>query len=54
VLLAAVLLGNWYLDEYRKARAANLPVYRAYFSLPGILIALLILVLPLFARLIQN
>ena len=54
VLVAAILLGNWYLAEYRKARAANLPSYRAYFTPPGILIVLLILTLPLLARLIQN
>ncbi|MEJ2246738.1 MAG: hypothetical protein P8Y80_11780 [Acidobacteriota bacterium] len=54
VLLAACILGNWYLAEYKKARAANLPSYRAYFSLPGICILLLILLLPLIARLIQS
>lgn len=54
VLLAACILGNWYLAEYRKARAARLPSYRAYFSLPGICIILLILLLPILARMIQN
>ena len=54
VLVAAILLGNWYLAEYRRARAANLPSYRAYFTLPGILIILLIFALPLIARLIRN
>lgn len=54
VLLAACILGNWYLAEYKKARAANLPSYRAYFSLPGICILLLILLLPLLARMIQK
>jgi hypothetical protein len=50
VLLAAGILGQWYLTEYRKARMAGLPWYRAYFSLPGILIVLLILLLPILAR----
>jgi hypothetical protein len=54
VLLAAGILGNWYLAEYRKARAARLPSYRAYFSLPGICIILLILLLPFLVRLIQK
>lgn len=54
VLVAAVVLGNWYLAEYRKARAANLPSYRAYFSLPGVLIVLLIVLLPILARYIQR
>lgn len=49
VLIAAIILGNWYLSEYKKARMAGLPWYRAYFSLPGILIVALILILPLIA-----
>ncbi len=52
VLIAAVILGNWYLAEYRKARIAGLPWYRAYFTLPGILIVLIILILPVIARFI--
>ena len=52
VLIAAGILGNWYLAEYRKARMAGMPLYRAYFSLPGILIIILILFLPLIARFI--
>jgi hypothetical protein len=54
VILAACTLGNWYLAEYRKARASHLPSYRAYFSLPGICIILLILVLPILARILQK
>jgi hypothetical protein len=54
VLGAASILGNWYLAEYKKARAANLPLYRAYFSLPGALIILLVLLLPLLVRIIQK
>ena len=54
VLLAAAILGNWYLAEYRKARAANLSSFRAYFSLPGILIVLMIILLPVLARYIQK
>ncbi|MGD9368276.1 MAG: hypothetical protein PVH87_21430 [Desulfobacteraceae bacterium] len=52
VLIAAVILGNWYLAEYKKAKRARLPWHRAYFSLPGILIILLILLLPIIARFI--
>jgi hypothetical protein len=54
VLAAAVILGNWYLSEYRRIRAANLPLYRAYFSLPGIIILVLIILLPVAARYLQN
>ena len=52
VLIAAIILGNWYMSEYKKARIAGLPWYRAYFSLPGILIFALILFLPVIARFI--
>jgi len=54
ILGAASILGNWYLSEYRKARAAHLPSYRAYFSLPGALIILFVLLLPLLVRIIQK
>ncbi len=54
VLVAAGILGNWYLSEYRKARATNLPPYRAYFSLPGIIIILFVILLPILMRLIQK
>ena len=52
VLIAAGILGNWYLGEYRKARMAAMPLYRAYFTLPGILIILLIFLLPVIGRFI--
>ena len=50
VLAAACLLGNWYLSEYRRLRASNLPWYRAYLTLPGIIIIVVIFLLPLIAR----
>lgn len=45
VLAAAGLLGNMFLTEARKARAEMKPWYTAYFTLPGVLV-LLILTLP--------
>ena len=50
ILIAAGILGNWYLAEYRKARRAAMPWYRAYFSLPGIVIFITILILPIIVR----
>lgn len=38
VLLAAALLGNWFLAEFKKARRRNLPWYSVYLSPPGLLI----------------
>jgi len=43
-LVAAILVGNWFLSEVKKARAANQPRYRAYISPPGLLIILVILI----------
>ena len=43
VLMAAILLGNWFLSEVRAARAKGRPKYAAYLSLPGLLITLAIL-----------
>lgn len=46
ILLAAFLLGNWYLSEVRKAKAARKPWYASYFTIPGILI-FIVLMLPI-------
>lgn len=44
VLLAATLLGNWFLAEVKKARHRNLPWYSVYLSPPGLLIIAAIVV----------
>jgi len=44
VLAASVSLGNWFLQKARKVRAEGRPVYHAYFTAPGIIILLAILV----------
>lgn len=53
VLVAAVLLGNWFTRELRRARLQGLPWYRPYLSPPGLLIAAAVLLLPLLARLLR-
>jgi len=49
ILAAAVLLGNWFLQELRLARRKGKPWYAVYLTPPGILIVLAALVLPLAA-----
>ena len=46
ILLAAFLLGNWFLSEVRKAKLAGKPWYAPYLTAPGILV-LLALLLPI-------
>jgi hypothetical protein len=48
VLVAAVIIGNWYQSESRKLQARGRPWYAAYLSLPGVLIILAILLPILF------
>lgn len=50
ILVAAGVLGNWYLSEYRRVKAMDLPWYRAYLTLPAILIIAMVILLPLLAR----
>lgn len=52
-LAAAVLLGNWFLAELKKARALKKPWYAPYLSPPGLIIIFLIVFLPLLIRLLQ-
>ncbi|NNF99026.1 MAG: hypothetical protein HKM93_06585 [Desulfobacteraceae bacterium] len=54
VLIAALLLGNWYLAEVKKARLAKKPWYAPYISLPGLLIITAIIILPLALRFLAD
>ena len=47
VLIAAILLGNWFLAELKRANATGKLWYTAYISVPGLLILLAILVIPI-------
>jgi lysylphosphatidylglycerol synthetase-like protein (DUF2156 family) len=46
VLVAAIILGNWFLAEVKKASRQRQPWYKPYLSVPGLLI-LIALCLPL-------
>jgi hypothetical protein len=53
VLVAAIVIGNWFLTEVRKAKANKQPWYKPYLSLPGLII-LAALSLPLIILLIDD
>jgi hypothetical protein len=53
VLIAALVLGNWFLAEVRKAKIQKKPWYAPYLSIPGILI-LLALSLPIAIKIIYG
>ncbi len=40
VLVAALLIGNWFLAEVTEARSKGKPWYQPYLSIPGLLIIL--------------
>lgn len=44
ILIAAILTGNWFLSEVRKAKALKKPWYAPYVSLPGLLIIIIIFI----------
>lgn len=47
VIIAAILVGNWYQSEAKKVRAGKKSWYHLYTSLPGILIIIVIVLLPI-------
>ena len=49
ILAAALLLGNWFLSEVRKAKSAGKPWYAPYLTIPGILIIVTFMI-PVFLR----
>jgi len=48
VLVAAMIIGNWFLIKAKKAKINEQPWYKPYISLPGLIILLAVLGLPLF------
>lgn len=50
ILVAALFLGNWFLSEVKKARAARKPWWAPYLTIPGVLIVI-VLIIPVFLRL---
>ena len=46
VIIAAGIIGNWFMAESRKNKAKGGPWYGAYMSLPGFVIIAAILLLP--------
>jgi hypothetical protein len=44
ILIAAMILGNWFLSEVKKNRKSETPWYAPYLSTPGILIFIIILI----------
>jgi hypothetical protein len=46
VLIAAILIGNWFLAEVKKSKIKRAPWYTPYLSVPGLII-LAALSLPL-------
>ena len=52
-LVAAILVGNWFMSEVKKARFKGAPWYQAYVSIPGLLIILAVL-LPIVFWIIKS
>ena len=44
VLIAAVLVGNAFLKEVRKAQLAKAPWYQPYRTIPGVIVVIALLV----------
>jgi hypothetical protein len=53
ILAAAGILGNWFLKEVKQAKRQGKPWYTPYFSAPGILV-IIALLLPILAWLTHH
>jgi len=47
VFLVAGILGSWFLSEVKKSKIIGEPAYKPYLSLPGIIIAIIVSLLPI-------
>lgn len=54
ILIAAILLGNWFLAELKRANATGKPWYAVYLSVPGLLILLATLAVPILLWLMSH
>lgn len=54
VLFAAYLLGNWFLAETRRKRAQGASGFHVYLTLPGIIIIVAAIALPVIMWILQN
>ncbi|MCF8028968.1 MAG: hypothetical protein K9K81_11430 [Desulfobacteraceae bacterium] len=54
LLLAAGILGNWFLSEVKKAKIRKDPWYKPYLSTPGLMIIAIIVLFPLLVWLIRS
>ncbi|TYT74521.1 hypothetical protein [Desulfobotulus mexicanus] len=41
---SAMLLGHWFLAEVKRIKAQNQPLYKAYMTVPGVLVILAVLI----------
>jgi hypothetical protein len=53
VLVAAIIIGNWFLTEVRKSKTSRAPWYKPYLTVPGLII-LAALSLPLILVLVDK
>ena len=53
-ILAAITLGNLFLQEVKKARDNRSPWYAPYLTLPGLMVLAAVLGLPLFFGLFRR
>jgi phage-related protein len=53
-LVAAILVGNWFMSEVKKARFKGAPWYQPYVSIPGLLIILVVLLVPIVLWIIKS
>ena len=53
ILIAAMIIGNWFLSEVKKTRKSRAPWYTPYLSIPGILIIIMILI-PILMRILKD
>ena len=54
VLLAASLLGNWFLSELKKARVLQKTWFALYLTLPGLLIIIIAMFIPVLVWIYQR
>lgn len=53
-MVAASIIGNWFLTELERSKVNGDAWYKPYLSPPGIIIILFVLILPVLLWMVQN
>ncbi len=54
IIIASIIIGRWFLKELKFAQKEQKPWYAPYISIPGIIIIIIAILIPVFMKYFIN